>query len=497
MASEGQQAEAPPLLTRTKMAYGVGQLSDGIRASGFGLYLFFYYVQVLGLPPELGGTAIFIAVLFDAFTDPIAGYISDAWKSRWGRRHPFMYASAIPSGICFYFTFVPPAGLSETGLFWWLLGVSILTRLAMTIFVVPHYALGAELSEEGKERTSVVSIRYAFFSAGSLLAYAAAAVFFGPGPEGGDGRLIASNYPPFALVGALIMVVSILFTAVGTHHRIPYLVGAEQTPVAKNRVLGVFTELWSALQNRNFRFVSLGALMDALMLGAQLNLMLFVYTFFWELSTDLMTLAFVGFGVGQLLGTIFLAGPVSARFERRQVAIFGAVWYMLFTIVPVALRLIGWFPENGTEALPIVLITLNVIGAMGVVVGYVAQGAMIADVTDEHELSTGKRQEGMFYAALSFVGKAPVGIGSMISGFGLWLIAWPQGENIKSGADIPPETLFQLGILYGPALAIMGMVGIFFYSRYRLDRGVHAEMQAELALRRAATEPTPPAPGSG
>ena len=116
---------------------------------------------------------------------------------------------------------------------------------------------------------------------------------------------------------------------------------------------------------------------------------------------------------------------------------------------------------------------------------------MIADVTDEHELSTGKRQEGMFYAALSFVGKAPVGIGSMISGFGLWLIDWPQGEEVQSAADIPPETLAQLGILYGPALAIMGMVGMFFYSRYRLDRGVHEEIQAELASRRGATDPTP------
>ena len=484
MSTDGTQAEAPPLTLGTKLAYGFGQLSDGIRASGFGLYLFFYYVQVLGLPPELGGTAIFIAVLFDAFTDPIAGYISDAWKSRWGRRHPFMYASAIPSGLCFYFTFVPPAGLSEGGLFWWLLGVSILTRLSMTIFVVPHYALGAELSEDSTERTSVVSIRYGFFSVGSLLAYAAAAVFFGAGPDGGDGRLIASNYPPFALVGAVVMLFSILLSAAGTHHRIPYLVGSNTVHEVKNRVFGVFVELWSALQNRNFRFVSLGALMDALMLGAQLNLMLFIYTFFWELSTDLMTLAFVGFGVGQLLGTLFLAGPISARFERKHVAIFGAFWYILFTIVPVALRLIGWFPANGTEALPIVLIALNVIGAMGVVVGYVAQGAMIAEVTDEHELATGKRQEGMFYAALSFVGKAPVGLGSMISGFGLWLIDWPQGPDIQSAADIPPETLTQLGILYGPALAIIGVIGMLFYRQYRLDRHVHDRVLSELAARR-------------
>ena len=95
MTSQAPPAnEAPPLSLSARLAYGVRQLADGIRVSGMGLYLFFYYVQVLGLPPELGGTAIFIAVRFDAVTDPIAGYISDAWQSRWGRRHPFMYASA-------------------------------------------------------------------------------------------------------------------------------------------------------------------------------------------------------------------------------------------------------------------------------------------------------------------------------------------------------------------------------------------------------------------
>jgi len=71
------------------------------------------------------------------------------------------------------------------------------------------------------------------------------------------------------------------------------------------------------------------------------------------------------------------------------------------------------------------LVALNFVAGVGVVLGYVAQGKMIAEVSDEHDLATGKRQEGVFYAALSFVSKAPIGIGGMISGFGLWLIDWP------------------------------------------------------------------------
>ena len=467
-----------------RLAYGVGQLSDGIRVSGFGLFLLFYYVQVLGLSPELGGTAIFIAIMFDAVTDPIVGYLSDAWQSRWGRRHPFMYASAIPSAAAFYFTFAPPSGLSEMQLFAWLLGASIATRAAMTLFVVPHYALGAELSQDYEERTAIISLRYGFFSAGNLLVYASLAYFFAAGPDGVSGQLIGQNYPRFALTGALVMLAVILLSAVGTHHRIPYLVKPEVAERRSRPVLGVFIELWEALQNRNFRFVALGGLFDALLLGSQMSLMVFVYTYFWELSSDVMMMTFIASGVGVFLGSTFLTGPVSARFERRTVACFGVFWYILFNLLPITLRLLGWFPENGTEALSVILVALNFVSGLGVVIGYVAQGSMIAEVADEHELATGKRQEGIFYAALSFIGKAPIGLGSLISGFGLWLIDWPTGVDIQSAADVPAETLVQLGILFGPALAVIGVVAIALYSQYRLDRVSHTELLARVHARR-------------
>ena len=100
---------------------------------------------MLEVSGTLCGIALGIALLFDAVTDPLTGSLSDNWKSKWGRRHPFMYASAIPLGFCFYFLFVPPA-LSETGLFIWLTSFAVLTRAAMTLYHVPHIALGAELT---------------------------------------------------------------------------------------------------------------------------------------------------------------------------------------------------------------------------------------------------------------------------------------------------------------------------------------------------------------
>ena len=76
--------------------YGLGQLPEGVKTAAFGFFLLFYYNQVLGLPGTLAGAALFVALLFDAISDPLVGTLSDFTRSRWGRRHPYLYASALP-----------------------------------------------------------------------------------------------------------------------------------------------------------------------------------------------------------------------------------------------------------------------------------------------------------------------------------------------------------------------------------------------------------------
>ena len=89
------------LTGRTKLAFGVGQVAESIQLNTFDFFLFFYYVQVLHLNPVLAGTATLLALVVDAITDPAVGLLSDNCRSRLGRRHPFMYASAIPFGLMF------------------------------------------------------------------------------------------------------------------------------------------------------------------------------------------------------------------------------------------------------------------------------------------------------------------------------------------------------------------------------------------------------------
>ena len=79
-----------------RLTYGFGAIAYGIKDHGFAYFLLLFYGTVVGLEPALVGTALLIALIFDALSDPIVGYWSDNTRSRWGRRHPFMYAAAIP-----------------------------------------------------------------------------------------------------------------------------------------------------------------------------------------------------------------------------------------------------------------------------------------------------------------------------------------------------------------------------------------------------------------
>src|SRR5215471_710177 len=148
------------LTLRTKIAYGIGSVAFGVKDNGFAFFLLLFYNQVLGLPERWVGLAIMVALVVDSIGDPVIGYLSDHLHSRWGRRHPFMYASALPVAIGYYLLWAPPADLSPGALFAYLLGVAIVVRILISLYEIPSASLAAELTDHYDERTSLLSYRY-------------------------------------------------------------------------------------------------------------------------------------------------------------------------------------------------------------------------------------------------------------------------------------------------------------------------------------------------
>ena len=146
---------------RVKFAYGIGSIAYGVKEQGFAYFLLMFYGTVVGLEPALAGTALLIALLTDAISDPIVGYWSDNIHTRWGRRHPFMYASAIPVSLCYFLIWQPP-DWSEQALFFYLLALAILIRTLITFFETPSSALMPELTSDYDERTAIQAWRHFF-----------------------------------------------------------------------------------------------------------------------------------------------------------------------------------------------------------------------------------------------------------------------------------------------------------------------------------------------
>jgi Na+/melibiose symporter-like transporter len=206
-------------------------------------------------------------------------------------------------------------------------------------------------------------------------------------------------------------------------------------------------------------------------------------TYFWELSSRENIAFFMAYPVGGLVGTLF-ARKLNEIFDKKPSVIFGTGWWAGMQIVPVVLRLLGWFPDNGTETLAWTLVCFKFMQGVGTVQALITFGSMIADIVDEHELTTGKRQEGIFFAAVSFSGKFTSGIGSVVGGVALDLINWPRGVTIQTAADVPAETLTWLGLVYGPIVAGFAVVSVWCYTKHHLDRERHAEIVMQLEQRR-------------
>jgi GPH family glycoside/pentoside/hexuronide:cation symporter len=466
----------------TKFWYGFGQMAEGMKNAAFGAFLLLFYSQVLGLPGWLAGIAMFFGLLSDAITDPMAGSISDACRHRWGRRHPFMYASVVPMAITFWLAFRPPQGADNFALFLWMLVFPSLARLALTLYHVPHLALGAELTDDYHDRTSVVAYRLFFGLLGGVaLILLCRQVFLVSTPEFPNGELNPHAYPAMGLFFGAVMAIAIFLSALGTHSSIPRLPKPASgiQPFSIARLLG---EMRQALRNHSFRYLFLGTLVFFVSRGVDSALSIYMGTFFWRLQTSEVLLVPLFGALGIALGTPFW-NVVARRFDKRQLFLAGVCWYSLLTFVLPVLKIVEFYPPRESPLYLGIIYSFVFLAAFGAAAALMTSGSMMADIADEHEYDVGRRQEGIFFGSLSFSGKAAVGLGSGIAGAGLTVIQFPRQVAPEL---VAPDTVMSLGILAGPGVAILMLIGILLMTRYRLTRERVAEIQAELAQRRRA-----------
>ena len=460
---------------RTRVAYGVGATAESSITMAFNSFNFLFYNNVLELSGTLCGLAVTIALVFDAISDPLVGSISDRWRSRLGRRHPFLYAAPIPMALFFFAIYSPPSSLEGFSLFLWFTLTTIALRTAQTLYQVPHLALGAEITSDYRERSVLMSYNTVFGLIGTFSVFFLGWSYMGVVEGGTSSR---EGYVTIAFVIAVFSVFVVFASAYFTRDQIPKL----STPPAglpafnAKQMMG---EVRSCLENENYRTLVLGIFFLSATLGLHETLGSHLNIFFWELPPSQIRYMVIGAPIGLTMASV-LTPRFHTRWSKRNALIAGILGMSFAVGVPIVLRLIGLFPENGSAWLfPLLCLFKGISYCMSAVM-VISISSTLADVTDEHELTTGRRQEGVFFAARAFFGKLTTGLGHLLAGVAMDLISFPTGA--KAG-EIDPEVVFQFGIVAGPLTLLPGLISIIFYKRYKIDKARHDEIREQLAER--------------
>ncbi|RYD87858.1 MAG: sodium:melibiose symporter, partial [Sphingomonadales bacterium] len=358
------------------LAYGSGAIAYGVKDLCFSTFLLLFYNQVIGLPAAQVGFAIMCALLLDAFIDPAIGFLSDKTQSRWGRRHPWMYASALPIALGWLLLWNPPA-LSEGAMLGWVFATAVIVRTAVSAYEVPSQALSAELSADYDERTRIMAYRYLFGWGGGMgmmiLAYG---WFLAAGPGQMNGQLERTGYPGFAIGGAVAMAAAILISAWGTHREIARLPRQE---VVHQSVGHNFRELIETVRNRAFATLMAAGLCYYSAQGISFALSNYLYAHVWLFPT----------GAYQLLALVLFAGvtlafflaPAVARRTGKPIAAMGfMILAGLLLTAPYWLRLAGLFPDPGNPAILPLLFFISLLNVTCGVSSTMLGASMMADV---------------------------------------------------------------------------------------------------------------------
>lgn len=461
----------------TRVYYGIGSVSEGVKETAFNVFLLFYYNNVLGLSGTLVGVAIFIALCVDAVTDPLMGVISDNTRSRLGRRHPYMYLAALPVAATFALLFMPPAGLDGMALFGWLLGFAILLRVSLTFYAVPSNAMAAEMTSNYDERTEILSVRFFFgWMAGLGTAIAGYVLYFNTKPGGADGRMLPESYADFGLVCALIAGAAILVCALGTQK------AARLNPNRDDHRSHLWDDVRIVWRNFSFRTLVVSAIFSAGAWGYVNSVGYYVNTYFWGLTGDQLGILTLGM-VLSVIAAAIVAPIIGSVWDKKGSAVWLAAFAIVFGPLPIILRLAGWFPENGTRDLITLLFFHVVILVTALIAINILTASMVADLTDQGEQASGRRLEGAFTSIIVFMIKASSGIGTLAAGITLDLINFPRQQEV---ADVPPDAVVALGTTYAPVIMAMYCVSLYFLSRYRLRRDDHTRILEDIAKTKRA-----------
>ncbi len=450
VSSESSEGRVP---LAKKIAYGAPAFALAVVGIPVYVYIPKFYTDVVGIPVAVVGALLFGVRIFDAFTDPLIGLLSDRTRTRFGRRRPYIAVGSVLVAAALVFLFVPPQSLGTAAATVWFAVCIFALFFFWSVVVVPFESMGPEISLDYNERTALFGVRDGLLIAGTLAAASSPALvqaLFGlsdsPAGERAKFFWISVLYAPLVVGACLWCVFQI---------RERFF-----TPTFSGLFSG-FKDVW-----QNQPFVILLAAYTIAAVGSNLPATLILFYVQYVIRSDAADFFLLLYFV---TGILFLPAWVrlSSRIGKKN------AWIGSMAVNTGAFT--GVFFLGPGHAVPYGLLVF--LSGIGFGATLALPSSIQADVIDYDELRTGYRQEGRYIGLWSIAKKAAAAVGV---GAGLLFLG---AAGYTPNAVQNDSVVFTLRVLYALVPSVCNLIGLLVVLKYPISASVHEQIRSAIQSR--------------
>jgi GPH family glycoside/pentoside/hexuronide:cation symporter len=442
----------------TITAYGAPGVGAGYMFLLLSLYVMKFATDVLLIAPAVMGTIFGISRIWDAISDPLVGYLSDRTTHRLGRRRLWLIISILPIALTFVMVFSPPIAISGSWLSVWM-AVGIITFYsAMTVFIVPHMSLGAELTPSYHERSRLYGLRHVAFTIGSILAVASMQLFINAEREGP--LVVRETALNLSVVAAVITAILIAYAVVRLRERDDF----------QGRITGnpyhAFRDVW---RNHHARLLILVSFVEQVG-GATIGV-LTLYVAAYVVGNPMLGPAIILTYMIPSTISVPLWLPLSRRFGKIR------LWMFSMIVTAISFGSLVFLPFVELESRSWMIFIAAVFAGSAAGCGGTIGPSVQSDIIDYDEYKTGERKEGSYFAVWNFVYKCATGVMVILTGYVL------QFSGFVPNQEQTMQVMLAIVFLYGLFPFVCYLLGAWLFSRFTLGEEEYVRIRLILDQR--------------
>ena len=451
--------------------WALGNVGGAASEAFLGMFLLYFYNQVLGLDPFLCGLGIALSLFVDAFTDPMIGGISDKTTSRFGRRIPYMALGLFGFALGIFLLFNARLGSTQFALFFQLLLFIIITRISSTMFFIPRASLGIEMIKGYEQRNLLHARDNNFGILVTVIFYSAIAIIFG------NNWNQESGYQAVSIIVLSLFLITSLYSVFRLRNIESYF---EKTSINDaTKETGVIKGLLLLWKNDSWRNLIIGTSLFGIVGSLSSVISIYMINFFWLWLQNEFTLILALSIPGAMIAGLSANKLLENKDKKKTVLVLTCIMISIGPSLTI-LRIIDI--EYGTNILPevglgiysllIILVALHSSFMAGIrVINGVVFSSMFSDVVEDHQKNTHSRSEGLIISVNGLSGKILGGVGILLSGVLLSLVGFGEEGSIEDKrAAVTSLAIFSTSLLF-----IVAPISLYFISKYRINKSIHED----------------------